>query len=64
MTFVVRVEHEYRRRLWSALTMATTFGKRSCAYDVLGMEESLRSARLGADAMSDVECVNVASVVL
>ena len=41
MTFVVRVEHEYRRRLWSALTMATTFGERSCAYDVLGMEESL-----------------------
>lgn len=41
MTFVARVEHEYRRRLWSALTMATTFGERSCAYDVLGVEESL-----------------------
>lgn len=41
VTFVARVEHEYRRRLWSALTMATTFGERSCAYDVLGVEESL-----------------------
>jgi len=41
MTFVARVEHEYRRRLWSALTMATTFGERTCAYDVLGVEESL-----------------------
>ena len=25
--------------------MATTFGKRSCAYDVLGMEESLSAPR-------------------